>query len=90
MHDFLPAQEAEGLLRELLLEAETFEKATFKLFDNVVQSPHSACFYVDSLEEQRRQRTEYVYNGSYLTVGDPTPPVFLSLSLAGFYGNPGG
>ena len=68
IHNFLPAQEAEELLKELLEEAPTFERQTFKLFDNVVQSPHSACFYVDGDEEQTKQRTEYVYNGSYLTV----------------------
>ncbi|KAF6227710.1 hypothetical protein HO173_012040 [Letharia columbiana] len=66
IHNFLPAQEADNLLRELLEEAPTFERQTFKLFDNVVQSPHSACFYVDSLEERERQKTEYLYNGSYL------------------------
>ena len=68
IHNFLPAQEADSLLRELLEEAPTFERQTFKLFDNVVQSPHSACFYVDSLEERERQKTEYLYNGSYLEV----------------------
>ena len=70
IHNFLPAREAEELLGELLEEAHTFEKQTFKLFDNVVESPHSACFYVDSLEEQIRQKTEYIYNGTYLTVRD--------------------
>lgn len=69
IHDFLPAGEATLLLEELLEAAPTFEKQIFKLFDNVVQSPHSACFYVDSLEEQTRQKTEYLYNGSFLTVG---------------------
>lgn len=69
IHNFLPAQVAEDLLRELLDETPTFERQTFKLFDNVVQSPHSACFYVESLEERKRQQTEYLYNGSYLTVG---------------------
>ena len=59
------------MLEELLEEAKTFERQTFKLFDNVVQSPHTACFYVASLEEAKRQRTEYVYNGSYLTVYFP-------------------
>ncbi|MCJ1397998.1 hypothetical protein MMC11_001194 [Xylographa trunciseda] len=67
IHNFLPAQDAEDLLKELLEEAPTFERQTFKLFDNVVQSPHSACFYVESLEERKRQSTEYLYNGSYLT-----------------------
>ena len=66
IHNFLSAQEADSLLRELLEEAPTFERQTFKMFDNVVQSPHSACFYVDSLEERERQKTEYLYNGSYL------------------------
>jgi hypothetical protein len=68
IHNFLPAEEANLLLQELLEEAQTFERQTFKLFDNVVQSPHTASFYVASLEEARRQRKEYVYNGSYLTV----------------------
>ena len=68
IHDFLPAREADDLLRELLGEARTFERQTFKMFDNVVQSPHSACFYVDSLEEMKRQKTEFLYNGSYLEV----------------------
>lgn len=67
IHNFLPAAEADSLLSELLEEASTFERQTFKLFDNVVQSPHSACFYVNSLEETERQKTEYLYNGSYLT-----------------------
>ncbi|KAL8944866.1 MAG: hypothetical protein Q9216_000156 [Gyalolechia sp. 2 TL-2023] len=68
IHNFLPAETAESLLNELLTEATTFERQTFKLFDNVVQSPHSACFYVDSPDERKRQQTEYLYNGSYLTV----------------------
>ena len=68
IHNFLPAHEAEDLLKELLDESSTFEKQVFKLFDNVVQSPHSACFYVHSLDEQEKQKTEYLYNGSYLSV----------------------
>ena len=67
IHNFLPSEEADSLLKELLEEAPTFERQTFKLFDNVVQSPHSACFYVDSLEERESQKTEYLYNGSFLS-----------------------
>ena len=74
IHNFLPLDEANDLLKELLLEAPSFEKQTFKLFDNVVQSPHSACFYVQSLEERHKQRTEYLYNGAYLTVYTSTKP----------------
>lgn len=68
IHNFLPAEEANALLVELLEEAPTFERMTFKLFDNVVQSPHTACFYVESFEEMQRQKTEYIYNGGRLTV----------------------
>lgn len=67
IHNFLRQEEANDLLKELLEEARTFESATFKIFDNVVTSPHSACFYVQNLEEERKQRTEYLYNGSYLS-----------------------
>ena len=67
IHNFLLAEEANDLLRELLVEAPTYERQTFKLFENVVQSPHTASFYVESLEEQKRQKTEYLYNGAYLT-----------------------
>ena len=74
IHNFLPAQDAERLLRELLDEAKTFERQAFRIFDNVVQSPHTACFYVASDAERRRQRTEYLYNGSRLTdVRELTP-----------------
>ncbi|KAL8711337.1 MAG: hypothetical protein Q9220_004234 [cf. Caloplaca sp. 1 TL-2023] len=66
IHDFLPSQVAEDLLRELMQEAVSFERQTFKMFDNLVQSPHSACFYVENLEERQRQKTEYLYNGSFL------------------------
>ena len=68
IHNFLPVEEANALLEELLEEALSFERMSFKLFDNVVQSPHTACFYVEDYEEQERQRTEYIYNGGRLTV----------------------
>jgi len=67
IHNFLSTDEATRLLKELLAEAPTFPRATFKLFDNVVRSPHSAGFYVNSLEDQRRQKSDYLYNGSYLS-----------------------
>ena len=68
IHNFLPPDVANDLLKELLVEAPTYERQAFKVFDNVVQSPHSACFYVESMEEKQQQQTEYLYNGSYLTV----------------------
>jgi len=67
-HNFLPAEEANNLLTELLQEAPSYSRMTFKLFDNVVQSPHTACFYVGTAEEQETQKTEYYYNGDRLSV----------------------
>ncbi|KKY26609.1 putative grf zinc finger domain-containing protein [Diplodia seriata] len=51
----------------MLTEALTFGRDTFKLFDRVVESPHSMAFYVDSWEEAARQRNDYIYNGSRIT-----------------------
>ncbi|KAL1842874.1 hypothetical protein VTJ49DRAFT_3891 [Mycothermus thermophilus] len=67
IHNFLPPDEADTLLRELLDESKTFTKATFKLFDNVVSSPHTSALYVSSQPELQEQKHEYVYNGSRMT-----------------------
>lgn len=68
IHNFLPTELANELLKEMLGEAVTFERNTFKLFDNVVSSPHTSSFFVESYDEIRQQKTEYLYNGSTLTV----------------------
>ncbi|KAI9692805.1 MAG: hypothetical protein M1820_009353 [Bogoriella megaspora] len=66
IHNFLPTNQADALLRELLEEVPSYKKAYFKLFEREVVSPHTMAFYVDSLEEARAQKTDYVYNGSYI------------------------
>lgn len=66
VHNFLRPDLANALLDELLLEVPSYDSITFKIFDNVVKSPHTACFYVDSLEDLHRQRSEYYYNGNDL------------------------
>ncbi|KAF2477782.1 GRF zinc finger domain-containing protein [Lindgomyces ingoldianus] len=63
IHNFLPAEQADALLVELLEESPTYSKLEFKLFDRVVKSPHTFCFYVDSWDEAERQKTEYIYDG---------------------------
>lgn len=68
IHNFLPSDEADALLREMLGETPTYGRDTFKLFDRVVESPHSFCFYVDSWDEEFRHRNDYIYNGSRITV----------------------
>ncbi|KEF60394.1 uncharacterized protein A1O9_01954 [Exophiala aquamarina CBS 119918] len=66
IHNFLPTKLANALIEELMVEVPSYESITFKLFDNVVKSPHTACFYVDNLEELQRQKSEYYYNGNDL------------------------
>jgi hypothetical protein len=68
IHNFLPKDQADDLLKELLAESQSFEKITFKLFENVVSSPHTSSFYVESYDEVREQQTDYHYNGARLTV----------------------
>lgn len=58
IHNFLPSDLANGLLLEMIEESKTFEKITFKLFDNVVSSPHTSSFYVDSHDEMRKQKID--------------------------------
>lgn len=68
IHNFLPKELANDLLRELLDEAQSFGKITFKLFDNVVASPHTSSFFVESYDDIQRQKTDFHYNGARLTV----------------------
>lgn len=68
IHNFLSPALADDLLRELLDEAKSFEKSTFKLFDNVVSSPHTSSFFVESYDDVQKQKTDYHYNGARLTV----------------------
>ena len=80
IHNFLPADEANALLTELLDESKTFEKEVFQLFDRIVESPHTMAFYVDSFKEVEEQKTTYVYNGSTIKDIRQTPPKMLSAS----------
>ncbi|KAK8010691.1 GRF zinc finger [Apiospora arundinis] len=67
VHNFLPPEIANDLLKEMLHESTSFEKITFKLFDNVVSSPHTSTFYVETDLELHNQKYEYFYNGAKLT-----------------------
>ena len=70
IHNFLPPELANDLLKELLSEAASFQKITFKLFETVVSSPHTSGFFVESYDEIQKQKTDYHYNGARLTVRD--------------------
>jgi hypothetical protein len=68
IHNFLPVEQADALLVRLLEASESYDRYEFKLFDRVVLSPHTYSFYVNSLEEAERQKTEYIYNGGQIEV----------------------
>ncbi|KAI1304842.1 hypothetical protein F5Y03DRAFT_395366 [Xylaria venustula] len=66
IHNFLPQEEANDLLSEMLEESKSFKRVTFKLFDNIVQSPHTSSFYVATEAELNTQKHEYFYYGGRL------------------------
>ncbi|CRG89272.1 hypothetical protein PISL3812_06308 [Talaromyces islandicus] len=64
IHNFLPPEEANSLLTELLEDAKSFQPETFQLFDNEVQSHHTSCRYVSTDHEMMAEHgSEFVYNG---------------------------
>lgn len=65
IHNFLPPEEANNLLVELLDESKHFSRYEFQLFNRTVQSPHTASVYVSTPEEHRQQTSEYTYGGTY-------------------------
>ncbi|KIW05762.1 uncharacterized protein PV09_03617 [Verruconis gallopava] len=79
IHNFLPSDEADALLLELLKEAPTYSRDKFKLFDRVVESPHTFCFYADSWNEAEKRRTEYYYNGGRVSDIRPSLPEMLKV-----------
>ncbi|OAL45063.1 hypothetical protein IQ07DRAFT_615361 [Pyrenochaeta sp. DS3sAY3a] len=63
IHNFLPTKQADDLLLQLVEESPSYQCLEFKLFEKVVLSPHTFCFYVNSLEEAEEQRAAYYYDG---------------------------
>ncbi|KAJ5088637.1 hypothetical protein N7456_012253 [Penicillium angulare] len=80
IHNFLPPEEANTLLKELLEESEHFSRYEFQLFSRTVQSPHSACVYVSTPEEYKQQTSEYTYGGTYRANVRQAPPNLRSAS----------
>jgi alkylated DNA repair dioxygenase AlkB len=65
IHNFLPTEQANALLVELLDEAKHFSRYEFQLFNRTVQSPHTASLYVSTPEEYQQHTSEYKYGGTY-------------------------
>ncbi|KAL2818373.1 hypothetical protein BJX63DRAFT_72966 [Aspergillus granulosus] len=67
IHNFLPAEQANALLLELLDESQHFSRYQLQIFERTVESPHSTCVYVNTPEEQDQHMNDYSYGGSYHT-----------------------
>lgn len=67
VHNFLPPEMANDLLREMLAEAKTFGPPyRFKLFDQVVSSPHTSRLYLASSSEAAAAATAAEDSGDSL------------------------
>ncbi|KAJ5332667.1 uncharacterized protein MYU51_018793 [Penicillium brevicompactum] len=80
IHNFLPAEEANKLLLELLDESKYLTRSTFQLFSRTVQSPHTHAVYVSTAEEQRQQMSDYTYGGTYSSNVRQATPQLRSVS----------
>ena len=80
IHNFLEPDVADDLLREMLDAARTFYRHKFTLFDNVVQSPHTCCWYVDEADTAERINGGYVYNGANMNDVRSTLPQMRQVS----------
>lgn len=83
IHNFLPSDVANDLLKEMLEESKSFQKITFKLFDNVVSSPHTSSFYVDSYDEMQKQK--YEVNNTFPAFASTCTIQLIQLSLQYLY-----
>lgn len=78
IHNFLPAEDANKLLLELLDESKHLTRSEFQLFNRTVQSPHTHAVYVSTPEQHRQQTSEYTYGGTYRSnVRQATPQLRL-------------
>ncbi|KAL4975611.1 hypothetical protein BDW66DRAFT_166977 [Aspergillus desertorum] len=67
IHNFLPPEQANALLLELLDESRHFSRYQMQIFDRTVESPHSTCVYVSTAEEEAQHANDYTYGGTYHT-----------------------
>ena len=80
IHNFLPPEEANKLLQELLDESKYLTRSEFQLFNRTVQSPHTHAVYVSTPEEYRQQTSEYTYGGTYRSNVRQATPQLRSVS----------
>lgn len=80
IHNFLPSEQANALLVELLDESKHFSRYEFQLFNRTVQSPHTASLYVSTPEDYQKHTSEYKYGGTYRSNVRQATPQLRSVS----------
>ncbi|KAF3398485.1 DNA oxidative demethylase ALKBH2 [Penicillium rolfsii] len=80
IHNFLPTEQANALLGELLDESKHFSRYEFQLFNRTVQSPHTGCLYVSTPEEYKQHTSEYKIGGTYRSHVRRATPELRSIS----------
>ena len=68
------------MVLELLEEVANFRRDKFQMFDRTVESPHTSRLYVDSWDEIAAHKTQYMYNGGYVSDIGKTPTEMLKVS----------
>lgn len=81
IHNFLPNETADALLKELLDESTRFNRNAFQMFERTVTSGHTWRLYVDTEDEVERQQKGLAYDGSDAAVNvQQTTPELLKAS----------
>ena len=78
--NFLPPEQADAMVHELLTEVSSFKRDKFQMFDRAVESPHTSRLYVDSWDDVEQHKTQYMYNGGYVSDVGKTPTEMLKVS----------
>lgn len=68
------------MVRELLKEVASFRRDKFQMFDRTVESPHTSRLYVDSWDDITAHKTQYMYNGGYVSDVGKTQTEMLNVS----------
>lgn len=82
IHNFLPTEQADAMTQELLREVSSFKRDKFQMFDRAVESPHTSRLYVDSWDDMEQHKTQYMYNGGYVSDVGKTPAEMLKVSAS--------
>lgn len=81
IHNFLPKDNADALLRELLDESSRFNRNAFQMFERTVTSGHTWRLYVDTEDEVEQQQKGLAYDGSDAAINvQRTTPELLKAS----------